>query len=197
MWTPAHAGVEMNELADQLAKQGAHAAKTMETPHNVTISEVKSISKSITINNWKKRWKLSTDTHYKSKHPSLPTSLPIHIQAQNIKPSIQKKISRLRMDRTYLGAHKAVYATNTSKSCDTCNKPDDPWHMLLECKLFTDARQSLLDMVELALAIDPATTNISITPETILGLESAATSATNNAILQALVKFLEQTNPSC
>ena len=63
LWTPGHAGLQGNEKADQLAKEGAEEARSMpEETRIVTIQEVKDSSQNtyMYLVRWQSGWGIAT-----------------------------------------------------------------------------------------------------------------------------------------
>jgi ribosomal protein L32 len=196
VWTPAHSAIKMNDLADKLAKSGAQASKDLNETHPVTVGEARQLNKSITMTKCRKRWQLSSPTTYKAHVPQLPGKLAPQLES-NIKPSTQKKITRLRMNHSYLAAHTAVYTPTSSKECNSCGKTEDLYHVLFECVTYSQARQEMMTQCELALMHDPCITDCTLTAERILGLLPSPNSQTNLLVLEALAKYLEDAGINC
>ena len=60
-WTPGHAEIEGNEIADMLAKQGADEAEEMpDVTEAVTILDVKAAIRESGFEKWQQRWEASS-----------------------------------------------------------------------------------------------------------------------------------------
>ena len=62
-WIPSHCGIMGNERADFHAKAALN--KPIEITNHLCTSEVNSILKMISFNQWQSRWQNSPNTHYK------------------------------------------------------------------------------------------------------------------------------------
>ena len=59
-WTPGHADIEGNEIADKMAKEAAKEAETLNPSFNIiTKSDIKRAVKESTLKKWQRRWDLS------------------------------------------------------------------------------------------------------------------------------------------
>ena len=66
IYCPAHIGIELNELADGLAKTGAKKAKHLQPDPKLTLPQPKQAKKVLSIKKWSRRW-----TSYSAKyHPT-------------------------------------------------------------------------------------------------------------------------------
>lgn len=200
IWTPGHANIQLNDRADKLAKQAAQRAMHMRSDHHlVTPQEAITASRNITRQKFAQRWQLSPSNTYKDHYDLLPDKISRHLTTDSIHPIIQRKITRLRLNHTYLPAHKAVYAQATDRNCPRCHRPCDPTHALLECPSYDQERFTMLSEAAHALELDSCISDTHASLPKLLGLCPAQqlTADTAYKLLSALAKFLEQTALDC
>ena len=121
-WIPAHCGLRGNELADTLAKQGAHLEQIDST---TTYSEEKTIIKSCL----KRKWKLE---HPKYNKADAYNQLERHEQVV---------IFRLRTNLNKLKQH--LYRTFKVGGTDQCpcgEEAQTAEHILQRCELYKELR---------------------------------------------------------
>ena len=121
-WIPAHCGLKGNELADTLAKQGAHLEQIETT---TTYSEEKTIIKSCL----KRKWKLE---HPKYNKADAYNQLERHEQVV---------IFRLRTNHNKLKQH--LYRTFKVGDTDQCpcgEEAQTAEHILQRCQLYKELR---------------------------------------------------------
>ena len=134
-YIPAHVGIEGNEEADLIAKNGHNNQDTI--PADLDYSEVKVLIKAAQY----RRWQLIYDTQ---KHE-------YHIG--QIKPIIQKwpwtaiknrkietAMSKLRLGHAGLNHHLNKFDMADSPLCDTCREPETITHYLLSCRRYDNQR---------------------------------------------------------
>ena len=193
IWTPAHANIQHNETADQLAKTAAkHAKNTSASRHTITLQEARILNRKITIDNWNSCWHTVSQhspTVYNTKVKAVPAQLPTSLTVSD--PILHRKMIRMRMDRTRLEAHKAIYSPNTSPVCENCNTTDDIHHLVFSCFKYASIRRNLLNICQIALARNPVATNTSISIDQLLGHVSLnASHSTQELIYNAFAVFI-------
>ena len=97
-WTPEHADMKGNELADKLAKEAAEEAKEMyDSSVVVTMEDVKSATKKIGIKKWQDMW----------ENPERRRALYIHREEVNFNLKFSFKTTKGEKAISHL---KTVYA---------------------------------------------------------------------------------------
>jgi ribonuclease HI len=184
-WIPGHCGIEENELADTLAKQGAadtelEITTELETP----LSVVKYFIRNKFNHMQQKWWNENT------------TSVPLHIHHKNITtktpPELFTHITRRQqnvLERVRIGnatdnhhLHKMKYAT--SNQCDNCTEIDSPQHRIMQCPQYDQQRTTLQHEIE--------QTGSPFTMSTMFGLLEVEVSQRKH-ITKATLTFLAQT----
>ena len=125
-WIPAHCGLEGNERADTLAKQGS---KKEQFEHRISYSEAKAIIKST----YNKAW---------NEQRRLPDNI------SSLNRLGQSIIFRLRTGHCRLRAH--LYRINISDTpdCQCGTAQQTPEHILQECPLLTQQRNHIWPLPE-------------------------------------------------
>ena len=196
-WTPAHAEISLNDMADSLAKTGAKLARKTTSTHTVTIHEAKRANQQLTTRKWNQRWaRLPAATNYRTFITEAPC-ITGPKQDAGLQPLNQRKMVRLRLGHSYLASHRAVYTPDLGKTCDGCSKIEDIRHIFFECHKHDTERMRLMDNLELALGQDPTCTDTTITCAKIIGLSQSADPETKKKISKAASKCLLTTKVKC
>ena len=120
-WTPAHCGLRGNELADTLAKQGAHLEQIDST---TAYSEEKTIIKSCL----KRKWKLE---HPKYNKADACNQLERHEQVV---------IFRLRTNHTLKQHLYRMFKVGDTDQCPCGEEAQTAEHILQRCELYKELR---------------------------------------------------------
>ena len=153
IYCPAHKGIEDNEIADSLAKVASTKALHLPPRTDLSLSEIKEINKTITLNKWNMRW-VNTKFHkYKQYVPALcKKSLKQRsLQLKHTTRKVSSKILRLKTGHCMLNHHKSKIDPETNSECDICKVNETPTHYLLECCKFDTQRANLIKQVSLIL----------------------------------------------
>ena len=139
-WTPGHADIRGNELADKLAKEAAEEAKEMDDSSVVvTMEDVKSATKKFGIKKWQDMWEKSERGR----------TLYIHRPEVNfiLKHSFkttkgEKAISQLRTGYANLNEYLFKCGLKDSDKCE-CGEIETCDHFLLRCPVYETQREFL------------------------------------------------------
>ncbi|MCG7878799.1 MAG: reverse transcriptase domain-containing protein [Candidatus Thiodiazotropha endolucinida] len=138
-WTPGHADISGNEIADQLAKKGAEEAERMpEVTNPVTQLDIKTAVQESCNMKWQKRWEVgTTGRHMFELRPS------VNVQtAQVPNTKTQRIISELRTGYCRLNEYKHKTGLKETPNCN-CGDPESVQHFIEECKTYDDIRERL------------------------------------------------------
>jgi ribonuclease HI len=140
-WTPGHAEIAGNEMADKLAKMASEEAKEMDKADSlVTQGILKSAARDSVMAKWQRQWDVA-DTG-RRLHGFKP-SVTCHTHIDQPNRWIFSRIARLRSG--YIGLKKYHHQIGVSESplCDRCGVEETATHYLLECVKFEDERARL------------------------------------------------------
>ncbi|XP_063419173.1 uncharacterized protein LOC134701992 [Mytilus trossulus] len=153
-WIPGHANIAGNEIADQLAKDAAKEASSLNDQYNViTMSDVRCAVKMSTKLKWQSRWTISETGR------QLFNLIPIvGKDAQLDKPNNQigRILSEIRTGYSRLNKYRNQIGQSLTPYCE-CGEEETSEHFLLYCPRYQQEREDMRRQMEL-LNIDP--TNI-------------------------------------
>ena len=140
-WTPGHANIAGNEIADRLAKDAAHQASEMPMDSSiVTNQDIKSAARKSIIFKWQQRWDISeTGRFLYTFKPLVDGKLYLDLPSKDLFPIIL----HLRTGYCKLNEYRCKLNQCESSECD-CGEIETVQHFLLECPLYEDKRQQLL-----------------------------------------------------
>ena len=138
-WTPGHADIAGNEIADKLAKEAAEEAENMpEMVTPLTSIDIKKAVKDSCKIKWQKRLDVSqTGRHMFDFQPSVTAKKKTRgsITTQRIK-------SQLRTGYCYLNGYLHSIGMKDSPLC-TCGEPESVKHYIEDCEQYVETRETL------------------------------------------------------
>ena len=140
-WTPGHATIAGNEIADRLAKDAAQQASKMPMDTSVVTSQdIKSAAKKSIISKWQQRWDISeTGRFLYTFKPLVDGKLYLDLPSKDLFPIIHQ----LRTGYCKLNEYRFKVNQCESLECD-CGEIETVQHFLLECPLYEEERDQLL-----------------------------------------------------
>jgi hypothetical protein len=141
-WTPGHAAIAGNEIADRLVKEASDTAKGMDKLESiVTLGTIKSSARASVQAKWQRQWDASDTGRrmYGFKQSVKTQSLVDHPH----KP-IYNKIARLRAG--YVGLNKYMHqiGCRDSPMYESWNAEETVQHYLLDCIKFEEEREWMI-----------------------------------------------------
>lgn len=135
LWIPSHVGIIGNETADTYAKRAINSPDAISI-QICSLSDIKGVIQSLTLQQWQHRWSLS--------HTKL-NEIKLHINPWP--PSFSKRrheviINRLRIGHTWL-THRFLMRHEEPEQCITCGETLTVKHVLLYCQIYADTRTTL------------------------------------------------------
>ncbi|VDI43508.1 Hypothetical predicted protein [Mytilus galloprovincialis] len=176
-WTPGHADVRGNEIADKLAKEAAKEANQIQKEAHITVTkqDIKTAARILVNKKWQHRWDNSdTGRFYYNFHQTVSNKstfdYPDHKTA---------KIIRNLRSGYYLKNYQNKINQNIDPKCE-CGQLETVEHYLLFCENYEEARQKLIHEIyfntgslhidlELLLSIEK-NDNVSVSNETLMRL---------------------------
>ena len=149
-WTPGHATIAGNEIADRLAKDAAHQALEMPVDTSiVTIQDIKNSSKKSIVSKWQQRWEISESGRFLHNFKPLVDSKPyLDLPSKDLFPTI------LQLRTGYCSLNESRFKLNQCESSEcVCGEIETVQHFILECPLYEDNRQRLQKNLFLQLGI--------------------------------------------
>ena len=115
-WTPGHATIEGNEIADRLAKDAAQQASHMSLDTSVvTLQDIKLSSRKSVISKWQQCWGVSdSGRFFYSFKPKVNGKLFLDIPCKNLGSSILQ----LRIGYNHLNEYKYKWNQCESAECE-------------------------------------------------------------------------------
>lgn len=139
-WTPGHANIEGNEIADLLAKEAATAAAELDPSTSVTtFDDIKQAAHKTGVAKWQHQWDSSErGRHFFKLKSRVDTKIPLDYPDK----TSGKKISELRLGYSRLKGYTHAIGVSESNKC-SCGEVETVEHFLLECRNYVDAREHL------------------------------------------------------
>lgn len=144
LWTPAHAGVEGNEMADQLAKQAA-SLKTQHDYHRPVSTYRGTLHRKI-VDEWRHEW----HTSQKGKHlKKIDDGFPAR-RALRAYSSLTRRqtylLVQLRTGHSWLATFAKLFGFRDDNKC-VCGAVETVVHVVVDCPRLGEARKKLRDQV--------------------------------------------------
>ncbi|CAG2237097.1 unnamed protein product [Mytilus edulis] len=138
-WTPGHADIQGNELADQLAKKAAQEAEKIQSIPIFTKQDIQKGAKDSVMLKWQNRWDTSDKgRRYYAFQQNVKNTLP------KDKPSteIYRITTSLRTGYCNLNSYKSMICPALIAKC-SCGQIETVDHYLLEFENYEEAREKL------------------------------------------------------
>ncbi|XP_063442171.1 uncharacterized protein LOC134722480 [Mytilus trossulus] len=138
-WTPGHADIQGNELADQLAKKAAQEAEKIQSIPVFTKQDIQKGAKDSVMVKWQNRWDTSDKgRRYYAFQQNVKNTLP------KDKPSTEifRITTSLRTGYCNLNFYKSTICPALIDKC-SCGQVETVDHYLLDCENYEEAREKL------------------------------------------------------
>ena len=136
-WIPSHCGILGNERADFHAKAALN--KPIEITNHLCTSEVNSILKTISFNQWQSRWQNSPNTHYKVIQKSVSKT-----PACSLERAREKIFRRLRLGHIGLNEDLGRMKIHPTGHCNSCREVETIEHYIVKCPKYIIERSMLI-----------------------------------------------------
>ena len=139
-WTPGHASIAGNEVADALAKEAATEAMNQpEGRNSSTILEIKEATKKTLISKWQSRW---DNTEYGRAYHMLVTK----VDSKKFLDFPNRKsfclILQIQIVYSKLNDYRYKLGQCGSNKC-ACGEPETPEHFLIDCPNYQQYRETM------------------------------------------------------
>ncbi|XP_060593901.1 uncharacterized protein LOC132748336 [Ruditapes philippinarum] len=139
-WTPGHAGIKGNDLADRLAKEAAKEAEEMETEDSLFVtsqSDIRHSARESVRIKWQRRWEIvETGRHLYGLKPQVqPKKINFHGLSN------QRQLLQLQSGYCLNDYLNKIGAKNTSL-CN-CGEVETVTHFIEDCTLYETSRENL------------------------------------------------------
>ena len=137
-WSPGHAQIKGNEIADKLAKEAAKEATEMESESTMTSHEdIRKAAHETCLAKWQRQWDINeTGRHlYRFKRQ---VSFKTELDRPN--KHIFSVITQLRTGYAKLNDYLHKLGLKESNACE-CGEPETVKHYLLDCEMYFNARE--------------------------------------------------------
>ena len=144
MWTPAHAGVEGNEIADQLAKQ----VTSLTTLHGYRqpVSMYRGKVHRKIADEWRQEWVTSQKGKLLKKiDDSLPAKRALRVYSSLTRHQTYLLV-QLRTGHSWLATFAKLFRFTDDNRCE-CGAIETVTHVLVDCPHLREARRKLRDQV--------------------------------------------------
>ena len=160
-WSPGHADIEGNEIADRLAKEGAKEAEEMELDSSQPISQsdIKKSTKDAMDIKWQRRWEITDKA--RQLFELRPTAASKTIDYRGT--TNQRTLLQLQSGHTSLRDHLHRLGCKEDPLCN-CGEPETLEHFLIHCPKYESTREALVSNIYLQTGIRMS----AITPQLLL-----------------------------
>jgi len=141
-WVPGHCEVKGNEIADELAKEGAKEGSIANKSSPYTsIAFLKRRVKELCLIEWNNQWQKNKKGKSYMGTPNLRRPKPLDLLPRNMTSTIVQ----LRTGHGYFNSY-LVRIPSSGILLERCNcspNPQTPKHLILECKFYSQQRKKL------------------------------------------------------
>jgi hypothetical protein len=178
-WTPRHASIKGNEIADQFAKE----AEALEVNTQVfTKQDIRKAARDAVMKKWQVRWDSSNSgRHYYRFHKEVKDKVKKYLPNKRLYTvinNLRTAYSKLNAYQFHLNQHLK------NDKCEHCNQREDVEHYLLNCRKYENERELLIQKLYFIRG------NIKLDLDTLLEVNSPDM----ENILPALANFIEETD---
>ena len=141
-WTPGHAEVKGNEIADKLAKEAAKEAEILDIADShitVTKQDIKTAARMMVMKKWQHRWDMSEHGRY---YYHFHEKINDKIQHDFPNKKIANIVNNLRSGYC-LNDYGHKICQNIDSTCE-CGERETVEHFVLHCKKYEESRQKLI-----------------------------------------------------
>jgi len=141
-WTPGHAQINGNEMADRLAKEAAEEARqkdSVELPVVTTLGDVKTAARQSGQMKWQERWEnTEKGRHLYQYRPEVGVACQHSFQSF----TGESVISQLRSGYVRMNEYLSKVGATPSSECQ-CGEVESVEHYLLHCPIYDNPREIL------------------------------------------------------
>jgi RNase H len=139
-WVPGHMNIRENDLADAAAKKGTKLQKVAVESY-ISLAFIKKKVKKTALVDWNKMWQ---DSKTKGKHyKQFECKSKWNLKAKTIKKQIWATHIQLKLEHGYFKSYLCRLPNYDSEICQFCNTRENPEHMLLHCRRYSQIRSKI------------------------------------------------------
>ena len=139
-WTPGHAQIAGNEVADLLAKEGATNAADLDPELSVTtFDDVKRAAHETAIKGWQHKWEISERGRHMYR---LKSKVGKRSVLDHPNKASGRAISELRLGYSRLRGYTHAIGLSDTNRC-RCGEVETTEHFLAHCEQYSEAREEL------------------------------------------------------
>jgi ribonuclease HI len=150
-WIAGHVGLQGNDYADDLAKEGAKAAASSdEIPRNISKSVFKNEFRKHSVKSWQSIWEAEPEArHTFDIIPDIPVRTPSSPNNRKVDVCLNRLLSGLARLQDHM--YKIGLSTNNSPICECGQERETVEHYIIRCSLHDIHRQHMHDIINRAL----------------------------------------------
>ena len=139
-WVPGHMNIRGNELADKAAKKETELQKAAIESY-ISLAFIKRKIKEKALIDWNDIW---SDSKTKGKHYDQFQCKPRwNLKAKRIKKQIWSTYMQLKLEHGYFKSYLSRLPNYDSEICQFCNTRENPEHLLLNCRRYSQIRSKI------------------------------------------------------
>ena len=134
MWVPGHVGISGNEGVDTIAKEAHNCSEVLDIA--IPYENVLTVAQSNVLKLWDIEWEQTTNNKLRIFKESATCSWR---EYKNMSRKYRRALTRLRIGHTFI-THSHIMSRSEPLQCDECNEIVTVYHLLINCKKYTNIR---------------------------------------------------------
>ncbi len=139
-WVPGHMNIKGNELADKAAKKETKLQKTAIESY-ISIAYIKRKIKESALIDWTSIWQASKAKE--KQYNQFECKSKWKTKTRTLKKQIWSTYIQLKLDHDYFKSYLNKMSNYDSNICQFCNTKENPEHLLLHCRRYSQIRSRI------------------------------------------------------